>query len=238
MIVPLVLLVVVGVAGATDPRIKDAEGFAAHGEPDTARAAYQAVLDELSASGASGSARLHYNIGTLALGSGDVSSAVVHLLAAERRAPLDDDIRHNLAEALSRRADQVEGGTSMPFGARLPPTAVRFGFGACLLLLGAVLAAAGHLPRRVSRNVVLGAIAATVASGALWLARLHAERAVVVVVARDTEARPQPDATAAGFTVHAGLTGTVVDDKNGFSRVRLENGVDVWIERDATVPVP
>jgi hypothetical protein len=238
MMLPLVLVVGVGVAGATDPRIKDAEGFAAHGEPDTARATYQAVLDELSASGTSGSAELHYNIGTLALGAGDVSGAVMHLLAAERRAPLDDDIRHNLAEALSRRADQVEGGTSMPFGALLPPGAVRFGFGACLLLLGAVLAARGLLPRRLPRNAVFAVIAATLASGALWLARLQAERAVVVVVARDTEARPQPDATAAGFTVHAGLTGRVVDDKSGFSRVRLENGVDVWVERDATVAVP
>jgi hypothetical protein len=237
MILPL-LLIVVGVAGATDPRTKDAEGFAAHGEPDTARATYQAILDELSTSGASASAALHYNIGTLALGAGDVSGAVVHLLAAQRRDPLDDDIRHNLAEALSRRADQVEGGTSMPIGARLPPTPVRFAFAACLLLLGAVMAAAGLLQRRLPRSVVVASIAATVASGALWLARLQAERAVVVVVARDTEARPQPDATAAGFTVHAGLTGTVVDEKSGFSRVRLENGVDVWIERDATVQVP
>jgi hypothetical protein len=126
----------------------------------------------------------------------------------------------------------------MPIGARLPPTPVRFAFAACLLLLGAVMAAAGLLQRRLPRSVVVASIAATVASGALWLARLQAERAVVVVVARDTEARPQPDATAAGFTVHAGLTGTVVDEKSGFSRVRLENGVDVWIERDATVQVP
>lgn len=237
MILPL-LLVVVGVAGATDPRIKDAEGFAAHGEPDTARATYQAVLDELSTSGAPASAALHYNIGTLALGAGDVSGAVVHLLAAQRRDPLDDDIQHNLAEALSRRADQVEGGTSMPFGARLPPSLVRFAFAGCLLLLGVVMAAAGLVQRRLPRGVVATTIAAVAASGALWLARVQAERAVVVVVARDTEARPQPDATAAGFTVHAGLTGTVVNEQSGFSRVRLENGVDVWVERDATVQVP
>ena len=126
----------------------------------------------------------------------------------------------------------------MPFGARLPPTLVRFAFAACLLLLGAVLAAAGLWQRRLPRGMVAASIAAAVASGALWLARVQAERALVVVVARDPEARPQPDATAAGFTVHAGLTGTVVDEKNGFSRVRLENGVDVWIERAATVEVP
>ena len=70
------LTIAVALLGASDARVKDAEGFAAHGEPETARATYSALLDELTASGASSSAELHYNIGTLALGAGDVAQHV------------------------------------------------------------------------------------------------------------------------------------------------------------------
>ena len=232
------LVVVVGLVGASDPRVKDAEGFAAHGEPDTARATYGALLDELTASGASASAALHYNVGTLALGAGDVGPAVLHLLAAERRAPLDDDIRHNLNAALARRADQVEGNTSLPLGARLPPGPVRATFGACLALLGILLAVAGIRRRGLPRAVVRAAAAAALVSGAIFAVRFAAERAVVVVVQQDTEARPQPDASAAGFTVHPGLTGAVVSEQQGFVRLRLENGVDVWVDHGAIAVVP
>ena len=233
-----VLAIVALLVSATDVRIKDAEGFAAHGETDTARATYAQIFDELAHSGASASASLHYNVGTLALGAGDVGPAVLHLLAAERRDPLDDDIRHNLAAALARRADQVEGNTSLPVGARLPPTPVGIAFGVCLAVLGILLGVAGIRRQGLPNSVVWGAIVAGVVSGAVFAVRFAAESVAVVVVQTDTEARPQPDATAAGFTVHPGLTGTVVSEQQGFTRLRLENGVDVWVDTAAVAAVP
>ena len=234
----IVLAIALCLVGATEPRVKDAEGFAAHGEPDTARATYEVILDELVASGAATSAALHYNVGTLALGAGDVGPAVLQLLAAERRDPLNDDIRHNLAAALARRADQVEGSSSLPPGARLPPAPVRRAFGACLALLGILVAVAGIRRRGLPAAVLRVAVGAVVVSGAVFAVRLAAEDAVLVVVQRDTEARPQPDASAVGFTVHPGLTGTVVSEQQGFLRLRLENGVDVWVATDALAVVP
>ncbi len=232
------LTIAVALLGASDARVKDAEGFAAHGEPETARATYSALLDELTASGASSSAELHYNIGTLALGAGDVGAAVLHLLAAERRAPLNDDVRHNLAAALSRRADQVEGGSSLPLGARLPPGPVRAACGAALALAGIVLALAGLRRRGLPRPVVVGAVVGAAVGVGVFAVRAAAEGVVVVVVQQETQARPQPDATAAGFEIHPGLTGTVVSEQQGFSRLRLENGVDVWVEQTALAVVP
>ncbi|HEY1100603.1 MAG TPA: hypothetical protein VGF99_16810 [Myxococcota bacterium] len=231
------LVLVMALAGAGDARVKDAEGFAAHGEPATALAAYGALLDELHASGASGSAALHYNIGTLALGSGDVGTAVLHLLAAQRRDPLDDDIRHNLAAALSRRADQVEGDASLPAGASLPPGVARVTCGSLLALAGILFALAGLRRGRARPLVFAGVLAALVGLGVLAV-RAAAERAVVVVVMTDTEARPQPEDSAAGFAVHPGLTGAVVGEQQGYTRVRLENGVDVWVSTSATAVVP
>jgi hypothetical protein len=241
----LVILVVVGLCAgaghATDPRIKEAERLAAHGEVEAARAQLQTIHDELRASGAETSAALHSNLGTLALGVDDVGDAVLHLAAAARRAPLDDDVRHNLATALARRADQVSAGATSSPGARLPAGPVRLAFGLALGLLGVVVAAAGAgsgVVARPARRLLpaVGGIV-VVASGLLGL-RLHADATDLVVVMQDTEARPQPDATATGFSVHAGLTGVVVAEQSGFLRLRLENGVDVWVERDAVAHVP
>lgn len=239
----VVVLVGLGAGGAyaTDPRIKEAERLTAHGEVEAARAQLQTIHDELRASGAETSAALHYNLGTLALGVDDVGAAVLHLAAAARRAPLDDDIRHNLDTALARRADQVSASAAHAPGARLPAGPVRLAFGIALALLGVVVAIGGAGSRAIAETArrLLPAVGLIViGGGALLGLRLHADAADLVVVLRDTEARPQPDATATGFGVHAGLTGVVVSEQSGFLRLRLENGVDVWVEHDAVARVP
>lgn len=228
-------------ATAADPRLKDAERLAAHGELDAARAQYQTIHDELADSGADASAALHYNLGTLALSSDDMGTAVLHLLAAARRAPLDDDIRHNLATALTRRADHVEAARQDAIGARLPPGAVSVVLGALLGLLGLVLAVRGTSsgrPAVVAGRATVPLLVAVVVAGILFGLRLAADAATVAVVMIETEARPQPDTSATGFTVHPGLTGHVVAEQEGFVRLRLENGVDVWVDHDHTRLVP
>lgn len=226
---------------ATDPRIKDTERLAAHGELEAARAQLQTIHDELLASGAQTSAALHYNLGTLALGVDAIGEAVMHLSAAARRDPLDDDIRHNLDTALARRADQVSAGVAHAAGARLPPGPVRIAFGSAIALLGIVIALSGAVGGRIgdaARRLMPFVAGAVVVSGVLLGLRWRADATAVAVVMRDTEARPQPDPSATGFGVHAGLTGIVVDEQQGFVRLRLENDVDVWVARDAVQRVP
>jgi len=228
-------------ATVADPRLKDAERLAAHGELDAARAQYQTIHDELANSGADASAALHYNLGTLALSADDMGPAVRHLLAAARRAPLDDDIRHNLATALTRRADHVEAARQDAFGARLPPGPVTLVLGILLGLLGLLLAARGVLSGRlavVAGRGLVPVLVATVVAGLAFAVRLAADGAVVAVVMLETEARPQPDKGAGGFTIHPGLTGHVVAEQDGFVRLRLENGVDVWVDHAHTSVVP
>lgn len=235
------LCLVAGAGLAADPRIKEVERLAAHGELEAARAQLQTIHAELEASGASTSAGLHYNLGTLALGSGDVGGAVLHLSAAARRAPLDDDIRHNLEVALARRADQVSAAAAAPAGSRVPAAPVRLAFGVALALLGVLIAAAAMTSgqaARIVRSAIGPVVAATVVAGSVLLLRWQADTTELVVVMGDAEARPQPDTSASGFTVHAGLTGVVVAEQHGFLRLRLENGVDVWVERAEVQRVP
>lgn len=231
-------------ATATDPRVKEAESLAAHGEVDAARAHYQAIFDELSKSGAESSPALHYNLGTLALAEeapDDIGVAVLHLMAAARRAPFDDDIRHNLDVALGLRADQVTSGSSLAPGARLPAGPVRFALGIALALLGLALAVRGLGGPRVAAvagRLVVPLIAIVVVAAVLFALRFQADRTDIAVVMKQTEALPQPDVTAKGFTVHPGLSGVVVAEQQGFLRLRLENGIDVWVERGAVAVVP
>jgi len=225
------LLLVLAVAAVSDPRLKDAERLAASGDIAAARAAITVVHDELAKSGADTSAALHYNLGTLALLDDDLGAAVVHLLAADRRAPGNDDVKHNLELALARRADQVQGARQAPLGTSLPPGVVRALAGVVWGLLGIALAltALGGRPARFGRAAARPLVVVAVIACALLAARIVAEDTAIAVVQRDTRARPQPDASAEGFEVHAGLTGRVVDERDGFSRLRLENGVDVWV---------
>jgi hypothetical protein len=229
------------VATASDPRVKDAERLAAHGELDAARAQYQAIHDELAASGAEASSGLHYNLGTLALSADDIGAAVLHLLAAARRAPLDDDVQHNLATALAHRADQVEASSPDAMGARLPPGPVALAFGSLMALLGVLLAIRGAASGRATMlagRALVPTLVTTLVAGGLFGLRRFADSADVAVVMSESEARPQPDASAAGFAVHPGLTGRVMAEQRGFLRLRLENGVDVWVDRKHTQLVP
>ena len=229
------------VATTSDPRVQDAARLAAHGELDAARAQYQAIHDELTASGADASSGLHYNLGTLALSADDVGAAVLHFLAAARRAPLDDDVRHNLATALAHRADQVESSSPDAIGAGLPPGPVALAFGSLLALLGVLLAIRGAASGRATTlagRALVPALVTTLVAGALFGLRHFADSADVAVVMSESEARPQPDASATGFAVHPGLTGRVMAEQFGFLRLRLENGVDVWVDRKHTQLVP
>lgn len=226
---------------AADARVKDAERLAAHGELSAARDQYQALHDELVTSGATTSAALHYNLGTLALSLDDVGPAVLHLTAATRRDPIDDDAHHNLEVALARRADQVSSTGSQAVGARLPAGPVQLAFGLALGLLGVVLAISGLGAGRFAAAVrrALGPVAVMVlVTGALAALRHHADGVDVAVTMLDTEARPQPEASAKGFTIHPGLTGVVVAEQQGYLRLRLENGIDVWVEHAAVRLVP
>ena len=102
----IALVLVLACATGVDPRVSEAQTLAAHGEDDAALAGLQSVLHDVEDSGGSGSAALHFNIGTLALRTGDNALAVQHLLSAWRRAPTDDDVVHNLQ--LAKEAGEIK----------------------------------------------------------------------------------------------------------------------------------
>ena len=225
-----------------DPRVVEAQQLAAHGEEAAAQAQLQAVLDDVEDSGDDGSAALHRNIGTLSLRTGDLATAMRHLLSAQRRDPGDEDVAHNLRLARDARADRVEEASSSSLGQRLPPGPVRIAAALTLALLGLLLLLRGILGPRLPAVVVVAAVAAASISVGLWVARRVFERQTVLVILRDTRASEQrPDsklkADGAGFDVHPGLTGLSLSREGDNERLRLENGVEVWIRAVDVAPV-
>jgi hypothetical protein len=235
------LLLALGVA-AVDPRVVEAQQLAAHGEAAAARGVYEAILQDLEAGDADGSAALHYDIGTLALVQGEPGPAMLHLLAAWRRVPGDDDTAHNLARAREARVDRVEStgvdvGTG-GVGSALPPRGTRVFAAAALLALGLALLVRGLVGARLPSGVVAATAAVALVAVMAWGVRRQFEARVLVVVQQDTVARSAPDEKSAGFDVHPGLVGERVDATASYARVRLENGLDVWLASSALRAVP
>jgi tetratricopeptide (TPR) repeat protein len=216
-----------------DRRLAEAEALAQRNEPAAAADLYRALLKD----GVDGAA-LRYNLGTLALEAGDVGEAVLHLRAARRLRPGDEDIRHNLEVALEARTDRLAGDPvaepMIAMGGRLPPLAARLALALPLGLLAAALAALGFVVgrARAALRIAIALLSVTAVAGAvLFGARLAFEgRREAVVIAAEAPALkdPAPDATRA-FIAHAGLHGEVVDESGGYARVRFENGLEAWI---------
>lgn len=248
------MVVVVGGAGpahaasATEGRLAAASQLAQRGEVDAAIDAYEAVLEELQAKGRD-SADVRYDLGTLSLERADLGRAVLHLTAATRLDPRDDDAAFNLALALEARTDRLAdvgaaGGAWRAVGASLHPTTTRAAFFALSLLVGLLVALSGFLGEGRAKRVVArardAAIFALLVAGAALAARLSVERETIAVVLVDEIAAkkaPAADAPPA-FTAHAGLSGRVVERKDGHARVRLDNGLEAWIEEAALATVP
>lgn len=237
----MLLLALLLCASGVDPRVVEAQQLAVHGEEGAALAQLQAVLHDIEASGDSGSAALHRNIGTLALRTGNAGLAMRHLLSAQRRHPGDDDVAYNLRLVREARADRIDTASNSSLGQRLPPAAVRFAAGASLLVVGLLVLMRGWFGLRVPTGLLATAAVVVVACVSLWGARLDFEGQTVSVVMRDTRARESPDARSAdaksGFDVHPGLSGVLLRREGDFEQLRLENGVETWIRAADLLPV-
>ncbi len=227
-------VLLIAAAPDVDARLQGARQLATAQETAAAVDAYRALLDD----GVDGAA-LRYNLGTLLLEQGAVGEAVAHLRAARRLDPRDADVAYNLAIAREAGADKLAGDTdaisASSIGERIPPLAVRVALGVLLALCGVSFAAYGltDVKRATLRGLAGGCCAAAIAAGAFWWCRVSFERTrEAVVIGAETSAKKDADAGAAeSFVAHDGLLGVVIEEQNGFVRLRLGNGLEAWFER-------
>lgn len=222
-----------------------AEGTAAWARQDLPAA--RGAWERLAARGHA-SQEVLYNAGTAALASGDVGAAVLYLERALRLGGETEDIEANLAVARSRQLDQVVGaGLERTLGQRIVAAtderlfawiALCGTWAACLLLAVARLRS-GRV-RTASLALAALSLAAALPSGALvathaWVARTIRE-GVVLSLTVPVRELPQVGARTA-FEVHAGLKLRLQDEKDGFVRVKLPNGLEGWATREGIEPL-
>jgi Tetratricopeptide repeat len=203
---------------------------------DQAIAGYTQLLDK-----GGGGPDVLFNLGTAYLAKGDLGHAVLYLERA-RKLSRSDDIEGNLTAARARQIDQVVGaGSGEPFIERLANSTDEawFGWG----LVGALwLALAMWLwARRPGSGAVpvigvLGALLLAVLAGAGFGVHVYVAKTVRdgVVLTDTLKVKEAPaDNAKSGFEVHSGLKVRITDESGKFAKVRLANGLDGWVEKEA-----
>ncbi len=224
-------------------RLREAEKIATQQDAATAIGAYQDLVQE----GVDG-AEVRYNLGTLYLEEGETARAVFHLKTALLFDPLHSDARHNLEVAVATRTDAVgdvetDSGLSLDVARRIPRDGAALVTGLFALLLGLALglrALSPRLRRSKAWTAVVVVVWALMTTGAVGLGLQVAATATeeAVVMAEETTARLGPsDDAKESFVAHAGLVGTAMEERDGYLRLRLRNGLEAWVNAGAVARV-
>jgi tetratricopeptide (TPR) repeat protein len=237
MMPALLFALVVGQYTETEAKaiFDEANEAALAGDTTKAKAGYQKLLEANQ-----GGADVLFNLGSACLMGNELGPAVLALEQAKRLSA-DDDIEAQLALANSRQLDKVVGGASeAPLVQRLAEAVDERLVSALCLICGWLALGAWWWARRKRSTPVIAAaavlglatvVAASLSAAHAWVAT-NIEEAVVM-----REAVPVRDAAREGarvsFEVHAGLKVRVMDRAGSFSRIRLANALEGWVENEA-----
>jgi hypothetical protein len=179
---------------------------------------------------------LEYDLGTVAAQATQVGPAVLHLERALKLSPWDSDARQNLEKIRGRRVDKVsanELGDS-------PWQRLLLGLpSAALVWLSLALWAAAFITltfvrRRSIRRMALAGMLVAALLGPLGYAGLRASAIRYGVVLAPTgqgvkvHSGPAADLPSS-FEVHEGLKVLIQEEANGFTKIRLANGLEGYV---------
>jgi tetratricopeptide (TPR) repeat protein len=190
---------------------------------------------------------LFYNLGNAYYKNGDLGQSILFFERALTLRPGHEDVRHNLNVVRARLADRVEPIPLIFFvewwndfkNAHRPETFFHWS-----LLFFTLLATAAFfffafrfvVLRRIAMSAGIVFLVFFMVFLSLSLARteeLHARRSAVVMSTAVT-VRSSPDVTAVeSFVVHEGLKVTILDQRDGYSYIRLADGKTGWVESSA-----
>ena len=184
-----------------------------------------------------------YNLGTIALRRGNLGEAMLYLEWA-RRVGGGEDVDANLALLRERQIDRLigdESGTSL----RERIAAATDVHSISLLFLaawwfGIASYLAGRFLRRPSLRLLGGlSVAFALLCFALTVNAALLPRRDAVVMVPTTQVQDAPDKAAkVSFEIHQGLTARVREEANGFSRIRLPNGLEGWVKSTDLADIP
>lgn len=247
------LLVVVSVlasggafASDINAQYQEANKLYQEGKFDTAAVLYDGILQtEMVAP------EVYYNLGNCYYKMGNVPRAILNYERALRLAPGDDDIAFNLQLANYQTVDKVEVLPKLFIWRWWDGLRGLFSFdgwaylGIILLLVSLIFFTIFKISRDVSIRRIMfypGIIAAILTVLSLLAAEnQYAEKKSgkeAIIFTPTLTLKSSPDKTGKDLVVvHEGLKVTIMDNLNGWSKVRLTNGTVGWVENTSFIVI-
>ena len=189
---------------------------------------------------------LFYNLGCAYYRLGKLGPAIYNFERSLAIAPDRDDARFNLKTARSllegRVKDVLKGAGGGTLWVRVVSAFGQLGWSSLFLVLWWLLFALFFVLRRVGSGPLrAGLVAAsslialvTLLCATLLVGRIYLDQRVELgVILPDRVAVHEGTATATKklFHLHAGLTVRLIGEDSGWIRIRLDNGLEGWVER-------
>jgi tetratricopeptide (TPR) repeat protein len=186
------------------------------------------------------SSALYFNLGNAFFKSGQLGEAMAAYREAERISPRDPEVRANLRFVRG----QVQGPTLLPGGAQHWLTTLTINEWATLAatvfwLWLALLVLIQFRPawkQSLRGWLWLGGIATLALCACLGLAYANSSARTAIVIKKDAVLHNGPlDEAPGSITVHDGAELTVIDNKNDWLQVQIDNNRIGWLKRDQAV---
>ena len=191
------------------------------------------------------SGKLHFNLGNAYFKTGRLGKAILHYSRAKRYLPGDADLEANLRLAEQSRRDPLIEGENEPFVRALDKMAWRFSYVSVFYLALAFLILGGlasflMIVRPQSGKwvgyvlVIASTLGLLIMTSAFLQHRKITRRDAAVIVAAEVSVLSGPSKVeTVSFTIHEGISCTILDRTEGWFRIRLANGYNGWVPRDA-----
>lgn len=206
-----------------------------------------AGFDRLIRDGGVRNGGLYYNIGNAYLLMGDSGRAILNYRRAERLTPRDPNLLANLSHARQRVPSRIDAPAperirrallfwhdETPSGTRWTAFLIAYsvGWGLAFLRLTGLIRWGGWWPGALCLVLAASAMASLIIEH-----RSRLKGGDAVIVAQQVVGRKGPDARAyePSFTesLHGGVEVRVVEQRPGWSLVRLADGRETWLESAA-----
>jgi tetratricopeptide (TPR) repeat protein len=221
------------------PLFDKANELYSKGQYKQAADTYQRILDA-----GRESAPVYFNLGNCSYKEGDIPQALLYFEKAHRLAPGDDDINFNIRLATSKTVDKIDEAPEF-FVSRwwkdfilgysadgLATTTVLLALIGSALLIWYFFAVAGGVKRFAFFSSVVFffvAICALIVAGSQASYFDNNKQAIVFTSSVNVKTSPA-EAVSTAFVLHDGTKVNVLDNNNGWLKIKIANGNEGWIK--------
>jgi tetratricopeptide (TPR) repeat protein len=193
------------------------------------------------------SPKLYFNLGDAYFRLKDMPSAILYFEKAKKLAPNDEDIQYNLNLANTMIPDKIEKVPEMflkrwwnyfyeLFDANTWAILSLVVFAVFVLFVGIFILSQGRNARKISFFAGILMLLISVAAFALASQKkyylIHHNEAIIFTPTITAKSSPTPNAVDL-FVIHQGTKVHLLDEVDGWEKIRLQNGSIGWLPKNA-----